>query len=445
MRGYLYNFEIAIEAIGQNKLRALLTSLGIIFGVASVIAMLGIGKGAKQEILEQMQALGANNVIIKPVIEQEEGEVGAEEEDVIEAKRFTPGLTMLDVQALSALPFVRKVSPEVELETTAIRDARKRSVKLVGVGQEYFETSSFSFAEGESFSEEQLSNRRPVCVIGQGVKSRFFATEEPIGKQIKCGNLWLTVVGVLKPRNVSASTRDKLGIRNFDLDVYAPISTVLLRFRNRSLVTLRDIEKAASEEGDDEVKDSNTRPPNYHQLDKVVVQVDDNRYSPTLAEIISRMLSRRHNGVVDFEIVVPETLLKQEQRTRDLLNLVLGAIASISLIVGGIGIMNIMLASVLERIREIGLRLSIGATPKDIILQFMGEAVAISVSGGVIGIALGVGLCLVIDRFAGIPTEISSWSVILSFAVAVLIGLVFGIYPAQQAAGKDPVESLRSN
>lgn len=443
MRGYFYNFEIALEAIGQNKLRALLTSLGIIFGVASVIAMLGIGKGAQQEILEQMQALGANNVIIKPVIEQEEGEVDQAESDVIEAKRFTPGLTMLDVEALEALPIVDKVSPEVELETMAIRKARKRSIKLVGIDQNYFTTGSFEFADGEGFTEEQLVMRAPVCVIGQGIKSRFFATEEPIGKQIKCGNLWLTVIGVLKSRNVSLATRDKLGIRNFDLDVYAPISTVLLRFRNRSLVTMRDIEKAASEDNDNEVSDANTRPTNYHQLDKVVVQVNDNTYSPALAEVISRMLTRRHNGVVDFEIVVPETLLEQEKRTRDLLNLVLGAIASISLIVGGIGIMNIMLASVLERIKEIGLRLSIGAKPKDIILQFMGEAVAISVSGGLIGIFIGVGLCLVIDKFAGIPTEISGWSIILSFAVAVAIGLVFGIYPAQEASRKDPVESLR--
>jgi putative ABC transport system permease protein len=442
MRSWLYNFEIALEAIGQNKLHALLTSLGIIFGVASVIAILGIGRGAKAEILEQMQALGANNVIVKPIIEQEEGDVEEGNDEVIEAKRFSPGLTMLDLQALQSLPLVKRVSSEIELETIAIRQGRKRSVKLVGVDKSYFNTGNFELAQGEFFSEDQLSLRAPVCMIGQGIKSRFFATEDPIGKKIKCGNLWLTVIGVLKSRNLSLATRDKLGIRNFDLDVYAPVTTVLLRFRNRSLVTLRDIEKAASED-DDEVRDAGSAAVNYHQLDKIVVQVRDNSYSPSLAEIISRMLNRRHNGVVDYEIIVPETLLQQEKRTRDLLNLVLGAIASISLIVGGIGIMNIMLASVLERIKEIGLRLSIGATPRDIILQFMGEAVAISLSGGLIGIFLGISLCLLIDRFAGIPTEISLWSVVLSFGVAVLIGLVFGIYPAQEASSKDPVESLR--
>jgi putative ABC transport system permease protein len=223
---------------------------------------------------------------------------------------------------------------------------------------------------------------------------------------------------------------------------------MLLRYRDRARLTTQDIQKASRQGmvfmfgGNTEKKESSDQK-NYHQLDRVVVRVGDNRYSRKVSEVIQRMLNRRHNEVIDYEIIVPELLLQQEQRTRDLLNLVLGAIASISLLVGGIGIMNIMLASVMERIKEIGLRLSIGATQKDVIFQFMSESIAISLTGGLIGIALGVSFCYIIEIFAEIPTLISPWSVILSFAVAVTVGLVFGIYPAQKAAKQDPVVSLR--
>ncbi len=442
-----YNFEIALGAIAQNKLRGFLTSLGIIFGVASVIAMLAIGKGAQQEILEQMKLLGANNIIIKPIIEQEEGDVEENLTDTPKNRRYTPGLCMPDVEALASLPHVKVVSPEIELETVAVRAARKRSARLVGVRSDYFPSNGFEMAEGSIFTPEHLENGEPVCIIGYDIKTRFFPTEEPLGKQIKCGKLWLTIVGVLKARNISDAFQDKLGIRNYDRDIYAPINTVLLRYRNRALLTARDIQMAsrdnwvrADEEEDESVEKEKK---NYHQLDRIVVQVADNTYSRQLAEVISRMLHRRHNEVIDYEITVPELLLQQEKRTRSLLNAVLAAIASISLIVGGIGIMNIMLASVLERIKEIGLRLSIGATQKDIILQFMAEAVTISVSGGLIGIFLGVSFCYLIEGLAGFPTIISGASVIVSFLVAVTIGLVFGIYPAQKAAKQDPVVSLR--
>ena len=444
----IYNFEIALGAIAQNKLRGFLTSLGIIFGVASVIAMLAIGKGAQQEILEQMKLLGANNIIIKPIIEQEEGDVEENLTDKAKNRRYTPGLGMPDVAALEKLPQVTLVSPEIELETIAVRAARKRSARLVGVRPGYFPSNGFELAEGSLFSPEHMENGEPVCIIGYDIKTRFFPTEEPLGKQIKCGKLWLTIVGVLKARNISDAFQDKLGIRNYDRDIYAPINTVLLRFRNRALLTARDIQNASRGNfvvigGEDEDESKEKEKKNYHQLDRVVVQVADNTYSRQLAEIISRMLHRRHNEVIDYEITVPELLLEQEQRTRSLLNAVLAAIASISLVVGGIGIMNIMLASVLERIKEIGLRLSIGATQKDIILQFMAEAVTISVSGGLIGIALGVSFCYLIEGLAGFPTIISGMSVGVSFLVAVTIGLIFGIYPAQKAAKQDPVVSLR--
>lgn len=446
LRKLIYNFLIALDAISQNWLRAVLTSLGIVFGVASVIAMLAIGRGTQERILEQMNALGANNIIIKPVIQQEEGDVeeeGGENLDTRQPNRFTPGLTMQDALGLKSLPYVRSVSPELELETMAVRKGRKRSIKLVGVTRPYFEDSEFDLAEGQVFTPEHLKFSQPVCIIGYGVKTRFFATEDPIGKQIKCGKHWLTVVGVLNPRNISKEVRDELGIRNFDLDIYLPIQTALLRYKNRSLVTEAGLIRAARMGGDDD--NESKPPPNYHQIDNIVVKVTSTEYSRRLAEIINRMLSRRHNQVVDFQIIVPETLLQKKQESTDLFNWVLRAIASISLLVGGIGIMNIMLASVLERIKEIGLRLSLGATKNDIVLQFMCEAIVISVTGGVLGVMIGVGLSYLIEYLTSIETIITPLFLGISFPVAVSIGLIFGIYPAQQAAKQDPVISLRSN
>ncbi len=454
----LYNFQIGVEALGQNKLRAFLTSLGIIFGVASVIAMLAIGRGAQAEIIEQMELLGANNIIINPVIEQEEGDLGDEESEdsasedettnnegvSLGSKRFTPGLNLQDVQNLAQLPNVREISPEIVIESVAIRKGRKRSMKLVGVTNTFFKGPEFTLVKGKTFNEEQHDYGHPVCIIGNAIKTKFFPTEEPIGKQIKCGHLWLTIVGVMAPRYVSRETREELnylGIRNYDYDIYTPIKTVLLRYENRSLVTAEDVREANRRRR----RDNTPQIVNYHQIDKVVLKVEDSKYMRKIAEISNRMLTRRHNEVVDFEITVPEQLLEQKQRTMQIFNIVLGAIASISLLVGGIGIMNIMLASVLERIKEIGLRLSIGATQKDIIYQFMSEAVAISVSGGILGILLGIGLGYIIEYFADIQTVITTWSVLLSFLVAVSIGLLFGIYPARKAAKQNPVVSLRAN
>lgn len=441
LRKFVYNFLIGIEAITQNKLRAVLTSLGIIFGVASVIAMLAIGRGAEVAILEQMNALGVNNLIVNPVLEQEEGEVEEEEEDR-KPQRFTPGLSMQDVLNLEKLPHIDHVSPEVVYDILAMRNGRKRSTKLVGVRNTNFEDFGFKLQSGSYFSEEQQERGRPVCIIGNDIKVKFFPTEEPIGKQIKCGKNWLTIVGVLGGRNISKNIRDELGIRNYDLDIYVPIQTMLLRYKNRSLITRTALTRA---QWDNDDEDENAPPKNYHQLDKVVVRVNDTRYMHQIAEISHRMLHRRHNYVVDYEIIVPELLLKQKQETTRRFNFVLGAIASISLLVGGIGIMNIMLASVLERIKEIGLRLSLGATKQDIVYQFMGEAMAISITGGILGILLGVSFSFIINRFTETEALVSGWSIFLSFFVAMIVGLIFGIYPAQKAAKQDPVVSLRSN
>ncbi|MTI30789.1 ABC transporter permease [Xanthovirga aplysinae] len=434
----LANFSIALEAVLANKLRSVLTGLGIIFGVAAVISMMAIGNGAQKEILEQIKLVGVNNIVIKPIIEQSEEKLD-EESEKREKKKFSPGLSLTDAYSiLGIIPNIQQISPEVQIETHLIKNGIRRSAKLVGVEPNYFSLGSFELADGKMFNEDQLKRGEAVCIIGKSVQTKFFSDEDPIGKKIKCGSHWLKVIGVLKERIVSDKSKAALGVRDYNMDVYAPIKTVLIRYRNRSLIT-----KAMLRKGNDEDEDEEKPEENYHQLDRLVVQVNSTESLEATAEIMSRMLKRRHYGVVDYEISIPELLLKQQQRTKSIFNIVLGAIAGISLLVGGIGIMNIMLASVLERIKEIGLRLAMGAKKQDIIIQFLLEAMMISVTGGIVGVLLGVTIALIISEIAAIPTIITFISVFISFMVAATVGLIFGIAPARKAASQNPIASLR--
>lgn len=452
-KSLLSNFYIAMEAVIANKVRSLLTALGIIFGVAAVIAMLAIGNGAQSEILEQIELVGVNNIIVKPIVEQVEQTLGQDDDD--EGANFSPGLKLLDVESIrKSIPGIKRLSPEILLETYIIKNGIRKSSKLVGVEPSYFEVANFELQSGKMFSPIQLEKGTPVCIIGKGIQSKFFPRENPIGKKIKVGTQWLEVVGVLRERFISQKAMTNLGIRDYNMDVYTPIQTVLIRYINRDLVTGSGLKKnfgsrsfgfgrgggfsiTTTTASDDD------KPSNYHQIDRLVVQVNESEKLNPTADVLSRMLERRHFGVVDYEISIPELLLKQQQRTQNIFNIVLAAIAAISLLVGGIGIMNIMLASVLERIKEIGLRLSIGAKKSDIIMQFLFEAVVISVSGGIAGVILGVGLAYAVSSLADFPTQISFSSIIISFGVAATVGLVFGITPAKRAAEQDPITSLR--
>ena len=442
----IFSGRTAAEAVAHNKLRAALTSLGILFGVASVIAMLAIGNGAEQEILQQMRLLGANNIVVTPIVEQKEGKV-EKDDGKKQSKKFTPGLTYLDAQAIKAtVPDVAATSSEVVVNSVITREGHNRSGKIVGVDSSYFDVMNLHLAQGTRFSATHYASARPVTIIGQGVRSRFFTTEEPVGRTIKVGNQWLTVIGVLEDRKVSAETAQRLGIRDANMDVYVPLPTMLLRYRNRAEVTQQEMEIAArafNSTDSSETDDERAEKRNYNQLDKVIVQVDKSAAVTSVADVMRRMLQRRHNDVTDFEISVPELLLKQEQRTKTIFNIVLGAIASISLVVGGIGIMNIMLASILERIKEIGVRRAVGATQKDIGAQFLSEAVMISLAGGIAGIIVGGILSFAIQRIAHINTIVSAMSVFVAFGVSVAVGLVFGIMPANKAAKQDPIVCLR--
>lgn len=445
----LSNFYSALEAVMANRLRSLLTALGIIFGVAAVIAMMAIGNGAQQEILEQIKLVGVNNIIIEPVVEQVEEEVqdGPGGGPGAEKNKFSPGLRMLDVEAIQeVIPGIQRISPEVIMDTHIVKSGVRRSAKLVGVTPEYFKVTNFKLREGGMFTENNLLNGDPVCIIGRGVQTKFFSKENAIGKRIKCGNQWMRVIGILEERIVSDKSLAKLGIRDFNMDVYIPMQTMLVRYKNRDMVTSGSL--VSGRQGvviiNGEVQqNTSNKQTNYHQIDKLVVQVEESSMLNPTAEVLSRLLERKHYNVIDFEITIPELLLKQQQRTQNIFNIVLGAIAGISLLVGGIGIMNIMLASVMERIKEIGLRLALGAQKTDIVHQFLFEAMMISVTGGIIGVILGIILASLVSQFGDFPTIITIPSILVSFSVAATVGLIFGIAPAKRAASQDTITSLR--
>lgn len=443
------NFSEAVRVILTNKIRTLLTSLGIIFGVAAVITMLAIGNGAEKEILAQLELVGVNNIVITPIPDEKDENSTEEAEDgATESKRFSKGLDLLDVKSIeNNIPSIKTVSPEIVLETYVIKKGRQNPVKLIGVSEKYFSTSNIQIESGKNFSFAQEESALPVCIIGKKIEKKLFTGESAIGKRIKVKDVWLQVVGVIEEKFISDSAQENLGIRDLNQDVYIPLKTFLVRFRDRKNVIDKQINTGGgmvffSSGGQQGPKERIPRG-NYHQLDKLVVQVENSNQLNATADVLSRMLKRRHNDMLDFEISIPIQLLKQQQKTKQIFNIVLSIIAGISLLIGGIGIMNIMLASVLERTKEIGIIRAIGATKEDVILQFLTESVLVSIGGGIIGIVLGVLASYILEITTGIETILSLSSILLSFFVATLIGLIFGIAPAKSAASKSPIEAIR--
>lgn len=437
---YLQIITIAVEAVFANRTRSILTALGIIFGVAAVIAMMAIGTGAKQEILEQMKLVGVNNIIVIPLDDTDNDTESDNSDEQSNGNSNntskSPGLTLKDVESIKKIvPTWQIVSPEVSFDVTGIFKDVSEPVRLNGITPSFFEVYGLSVTKGRILSEANIKNGDLVCVIGAKIKAKFFPRQNPIGQKIKCDDVWFRIIGVLENRLVGKSAIDNLGLSSFNNGVYAPITSILLRYRDRSAIT-HEYERNDNE---DEPKTKK----NINQLDKLIVQVNDSKQISPTSALIYKILLRRHLNEKDFEIKIPELLLKQEQQTKDIFNIVLGAIASISLIVGGIGIMNIMLASVMERIREIGVRMATGARKKDIVFQFLSEATIISIGGGLIGIILGILFSKFIMQVTDILTIVSPMSIFISFGVSVSVGIIFGYMPAKRAAEQDPVESLR--
>lgn len=322
----LFSLRTALEAVRHNTLRAALTSLGIMFGVASVIAMLAIGRGAQEEVLAQMQLLGSNNIVVTPLVEQQEGAV--RDEPTREVKRFSPGLSYADAEAIPrVIDAVDGATAEIVYNTSFVREGLRRSGKVVGVDTAYFRITNLAMAQGRTFTPMETQHGLPVAIIGHGVRTRFFTTADAIGGRIKVGSVWLTVVGVLADRRVSGETIQRLGIRDANMDIYIPVRTMLRRIRDRAQLTQHDIELAARPQemvmasGQDEqpvTEEERVERANRNQLDRIIIRVSDSRLVGSVADVTQRMLARRHNSVVDFEVSVPELLLQQEQRTRNI-------------------------------------------------------------------------------------------------------------------------------
>ena len=445
MQRIFFNFGLAVAGVAANRLRAFLTALGIVFGVAAVIAMLAIGTGAKRVILAQMELIGSNNIVVEALVPANETDGGSEPESATGTRNnkpdWSPGLTHDDVAAIHrVVPSVTSVSAEIVLPTTIIHSGQLEQGRVIGVSNDFFELNQLGLEQGHFFHPIQMERGKPVCIIGQDIQRRFFSQRDPIGRRIKCGNVWLTIIGVLERRHAATEQLENLGIRDYNQDVYVPLQTALIRFKDRAYAHLNSIQRNQRDEGD-----APGNLPNYHQLDRLVVRVRSSDELLSTSNVLARLLKRRHLGVIDYVINVPEKELEAQQQTQETFNKVLAFIAGISLLVGGIGIMNIMLASVLERTKEIGVRRSMGANRRDIVLQFLFEAIFISLLGGITGVLLGVGAARFIAANYEIPTEVSLWSVLLSFGVATAIGLVFGLFPARRAARLDPIKALRTD
>jgi len=422
------NINIAFDALFENKFRSGLTALGIIFGVAAVITMLAIGNGAQQQIIEQIEQVGAKNMIVRPK------NIGNVEEEDNVTKKYSPKLSVNDVESIkNILPKIESITPFVTYETAAIANGKRKNCNLVGVHSNYFSIYNLALDKGSIFSELQQKKSDAVCLIGANLAVKLFAGKNPIGRTLKTNRLQLSVIGIIAPGNDIGESLQSIGMNNYNDEIFVPINTALRRYKDRARVTEKSL---TANNDDDEIRD---------QIEKIIISVKETDHMSESVDIVYRLLMRRHNGVEDFEIVVPEQILQQKKQTDDIFNILLGVIAGISLLVGGIGIMNIMLASVLERIREIGLRMAIGAKKKDIKEQFVYEAGLISLIGGVIGILLGVILSYIAEWTTGTPTIISIWSVVISFFVSAFIGIIFGYMPAKKAAEQDPVHSLRHN
>jgi len=400
----------ALANLGRHKLRSFLTMLGMIFGVGAVIAMLSIGAGAENESLRIIENFGIRNIIIQAK--------EFKDEELQQIRTESLGVSLRDVDALqSILKPPPLISASRLVKTYQIVSVEgKTDSRVVGVSSTYPTIQNLDLLQGSFFLASDEEGYAQVCVLGIAAKQELFGFGDVLNKRIKINDIWMKVVGVLSDSVIDQQEFEGVKVQNPNNDIYIPITTAIRKFDTEAV---------------------------ENELNEIIVQIHPDAVIKEQASTINNLMSAMHRYVDDYSIVVPEKLLEQTQRTQGIFNIVMGAIASISLLVGGIGIMNIMLASVLERTNEIGLRRAVGAKKLDIRMQFMTEAVAISLAGGIIGVALGYGISRAVAEFSGWSTIITQASIILSFGVSSVIGLIFGIYPAIQASNLDPIDCLR--
>jgi putative ABC transport system permease protein len=408
---YVTEVQLAVSNLRNHTLRTLLTMLGMIFGVGAVIAMLSIGAGAEIESLRIIDTMGLRNVIIK---DREH-----KDEDLKKIRESSTGLSLRDLEAISAVtPDVEAYAAKKRVKTFQVFTFKGKSddSNVIGVTPSYFRMSRYELAEGSFISETDENDYEQFCVIGSRVKQKLFSSVSPVGKPIKIDKMWFIVIGVLADHNLSKDEFEGVKIQDFSNDIYIPLATALKKFELKRLES---------------------------ELDEVVISIKNADRLTASAVLISEVLANTHGKAEDYSILLPRELLEQNQQTQRIFNIVMSCIASISLVVGGIGIMNIMLASILERTREIGVRRAVGARRRDIWMQFLLESLTISLVGGLIGVLFGFGASRVVAGYADWSTVVTGSSVAMSFGVSAAVGLVFGVYPAMRASRLDPVEALR--
>jgi putative ABC transport system permease protein len=415
-RGYqqwIPDMQLGLQNLLLHRLRSLLTMLGMIFGVAAVVSMLSIGAGARQKVMALIEQMGVHNLIV-------EAKETLDWQAFRKIRAISPGLTLEDYRVIrDSLNDIVASTPRKRMTLTkTIPKSQQDPPTVYGIDPSYLKIAGLGVLQGRFFSEDEETRGSPVCVLGAAARSSLFGSADPIGQYVKANEQWFRVIGVASPQ--LSSQTEVAGVPTQDLNniVYVPLNSAMLRLED-SYSNRRD------------------------EIDGIYLRLSDNADMGSDAQVVRAILDSSHHSAGDFSVIVPAELLAEQKRTERLFNAVMVAIASISLLVGGIGIMNIMLASILERTREIGVRRAVGARQSDIIRQFVVEAMLISFVGGSFGIVFGVIMSRLIAWLAGWSTIVTASSIILAFVVSITVGLVFGIYPAVKAARLDPVEAIR--
>jgi putative ABC transport system permease protein len=405
------NINIARLGLIDHKFRSFLTMLGIIFGTASVIAMVSIGEGAKKQAIAKYQDLGISNIIVR------DKDLSDTELEEVRMK-FSQGLSLRDAKVIGEIvPGVTDVAPQAEAKMDARFADKSSKATVIGITPSILKILNYKTDKGVFINEDHYQRQLKVCILGSAIARDLFSYDNPIGQSVKLGDQWFEIIGVMQNKALFTETVGELAARDLNNDVYIPLSTFNKRIPKENKFT--------------------------SEIKQLTVKLDNSDKLVQSAAVMRSILNRHHFNNNDFNIIVPYELLKQEEKERRIYNLLLASIAAISLIVGGIGIMNIMLASVLERTNEIGIRRAIGGKRSDIMSQFVTEAVVLSISGGVIGVILGISLSLGIDLATEVKTSITLYSIVIAFGFSVLVGILFGYLPAKNASNLSPIESIR--
>jgi len=433
---HLATLKLAIRNVLLHKMRSFLTLLGTILGVASVIAMLSVGEGSKKEALAQIRKLGAANVIVrsvKPKASRGGDSSSATQPGMVSrssSRVVSYGLTHADLRVLEELPTIEQIVPILALRKDVQHGRRRLSdARVLGTIPAFKQVKSIQVRRGGRFlledDEQTMAN---VAVLSQGASLALFGFENPIGQPLLLGQGAYRVVGVLESHDSGAANVGAVGAANQNRDIYIPLSAARSRFGETQVVP-----------------ESGGRSFEHVELSEITLAVNQQNEElvrPTAA-MVRKILARKHTSQNDYEVYVPLELLAQAEHEKRIWNIVLGSIAGISLLVGGIGIMNIMLATVTERTREIGIRRAIGAKRRDIIRQFLFETTVLSTTGGLLGIALGIVIPVIVTASLGVETATTLSSILLAFGISVVTGIIFGVYPAYKAASMNPIEALR--